>query len=346
MQLKPRTEEREFERSRASRNELAEQIARHLAEDGTVEAAPGLFLYRASVPTGPVYAVSESSFCVIAQGSKELLLSKERYRYDAFHYLLVSVRLPLVGHITEASKERPYLAVRLVLDPSVVTAVLIEAGLLASRADGGVRALAVSRLDANLLDAVVWLVRLVDAPSDYAVLAPLAAREIVYRLSLGEQGGRLRQIAVTGGRVHRMAKAIEFLRKNYDKPLRIASLARQLGMSISGFHHDFKAVTAMSPLRFQKQIRLQEARRLLLVDDVDAATAGYRVGYDDPAHFSREYKRLFGEPPMRDFGRLRGAAASRLKPAAEARPRASARPAAPDRQALIARAVGGPDTVT
>jgi len=117
-------------------------------------------------------------------------------------------------------------------------------------------------------------------------------------------------------------------------------------MSISGFHHDFKAVTAMSPLRFQKQIRLQEARRLLLVDDVDAATAGYRVGYDDPAHFSREYKRLFGEPPMRDFGRLRGAAASRLKPAAEARPRASARPAAPDRQALIARAVGGPDTVT
>ena len=117
MQLKPRTEEREFERSRASRNELAEQIARHLAEDGTVEAAPGLFLYRASVPTGPVYAVSEPSFCVIAQGSKELLLSKERYRYDAFHYLLVSVRLPLVGHITEASKERPYLAVRFVLDP-------------------------------------------------------------------------------------------------------------------------------------------------------------------------------------------------------------------------------------
>jgi AraC-like DNA-binding protein len=336
VQLKPRTEERELERARASRNELAARIARHLAEDGSIEAAPGLFLSRFSLPAGPLYAVSEPSFCVIAQGSKEVLLGEERYRYDASHYLLVSVRLPLVGHIIEASKERPYLAVRFVLDPAVVTAVLIEAGLLASRADGGVRALAVSRLDANLLDALVRLVRLVDAPSDYGVLAPLAAREIVYRLSLGEQGGRLRQIAVTSGRVHRIAKAIDLLRRNYDKPLRIAGLARQLGMSMSGFHHHFKAVTAMSPLQFQKQLRLQEARRLLLAADVDAATAGYRVGYDDPAHFSREYKRLFGEPPMRDVERLRGAAASRLKPSARARAWASVGPGAPDRQALVA----------
>ena len=336
MQLKLRTEERELERERASRDELAERIARHLEEDGKVEAAPGLFLFRSSLPTGPLYAVSEPSFCVIVQGSKEVLLAKERYRYDASHYLLVSVGLPLVGHIIEASKDRPYLAVRLVLDPAVVTAVLIEAGLLASRADGGVRALAVSQLDASLLDAVVRLVRLVDAPSDYGVLAPLATREIVYRLALGEQGGRLRQIAVIGGRVHRIAKAIELLRKNYDKPLRMAGLARQLGMSISGLHHHFKAVTAMSPLRFQKQLRLQEARRLLLAGNVDAATAGYQVGYDDRAHFSREYKRLFGEPPMRDVERLRGAVASRLKPAARVRAWARARPGAPDRQALVA----------
>jgi AraC-like DNA-binding protein len=170
---------------------------------------------------------------------------------NRFSLPLVSVGVPLVGHIIEASKDRPYLAVRLVLDPAVVTAVLIEAGLLASRADGGVRALAVSRLDASLLDAVVRLVRLVDAPSDYGALAPLAAREIVYRLLLGEQGGRLRQIAVIGGRVHRIAKAIELLRKNYDKPLRIPGLARQLGLSISGFHHHFKAVTAMSPCSFR-----------------------------------------------------------------------------------------------
>jgi AraC-like DNA-binding protein len=319
VQSKPRTEERELERARASRDELVERIARHLAEDGRVEAAPGLFLSRASLPTGPIYAVSEPSFCVIAQGSKELLLGTERYRYDASHYLLVSTGLPLVGHIIEASKERPYLSLRLVLDPAVVAAVLIEAGLLASRTDGGVTAMAVSRLDANLLDAVVRLVRLLDAPSDYGVLAPLAAREIMYRLLLGEQGGRLLQIAVVDGRAHWIAQAIELLRKNYEKPLRIAGLARQLGMTISGFHHHFKAVTAMSPLQFQKQLRLQEARRLLLAGDLDAATAGYRVGYDDPSHFSREYKRFFGEPPIRDVGRLQGATASRFEPAARAR---------------------------
>lgn len=334
MQSKPRTEERDLERARANRDELAERIARHVAEDGKIEAAPGLFLLRYSLPTGPLYAVSEPSFCIIVQGSKELLLGNERYRYDASHYLLVSAGLPMVGHILEASKERPYLAVRLVLDPAIVTAVLMETGLLASRTDAALKAMAVSRLDANLLDSVVRLVRLVDAPRDYAALAPLAAREIVYRLALGEQGGRLRQIAVIGGRAHRIAKAIELVRKGYGKPLRIAGLARQLGMSISAFHHHFKAVTAMSPLQFQKQLRLQEARRLLLAGDVDAATAGYRVGYDDPSHFSREYKRLFGGPPMRDVEGLRGAVAGRPEPAARVRVWANARPGAPDRQAL------------
>jgi len=316
VQSKPQRQASELERARASRDELAERIARHVTEDGRVEAAPGLFLLRYSLPTGPLYAVSEPSFCIIVQGSKELLLGNERYIYDASHYLLVSAGLPVVGHILEASKERPYLAVRLVLNPAVVTAVLLEAGLLASRADAAVKAIVVSRLDANLLDTVVRLVRLVDSPRDYGVLAPLATREIVYRLALGEQGARLRQIAVIAGRAHRIAKAIELLRKGYDKPLRVAALASQLGMSISGFHHHFKAVTAMSPLQFQKELRLQEARRLLLAGDVDAATAGYRVGYDDPSHFSREYKRVFGSPPMRDVERLRGAAASRLDLAA------------------------------
>ncbi len=258
--------------------------------------------------------MNEASFCVIAQGSKEVLLGKERYRYDAFRYLLVSVGLPVVSHVIEASPERPYLAVRVVLDPAVVTDVLIEAGLVASRAEGAVRALAVSRLDASLLDVVLRLVRLVETPGDYGVLAPLAVREIVYRLALGEQGGRLRQIAVVSDRAHRITEAIEFLRENFGKPLRIPGLARQLGMSVSGFHHHFKEVTAMSPLQFQKRLRLQEARRLLLAGDVDAATAGYRVGYDDPSHFSRAYRRHFGEPPVRDVTRLRGAAARRREP--------------------------------
>ncbi|PYO91652.1 MAG: AraC family transcriptional regulator CmrA [Gemmatimonadetes bacterium] len=293
------------------REELARRIARRVTEDGTVEAAPGLRFFRSSGPAGPVYAVSRPCFCVVAQGSKEVALGAERYRYDGARYLLVSAGLPLVGHVIEASKERPYLAMALALDPAVVTAVLIETGLLAPRADGDVRALTVSQLDANLLDAVVRLVRLLDSPADYGVLAPLVVREIVYRLLIGDQGDRLRQIAVIDGRVHRIAKAIEILGKDRDKPLRIADIARQLGMSVSGLHSQFKAVTGMSPLQFQKQLRLQEARRLLLAGEVDVARAGYRVGYDDASHFSREYKRLFGEPPMRDLERLQGLTAAR-----------------------------------
>ncbi len=304
------------ERMRLSRDELAERIARHVANDSSVEAAPGLFLYRFSSPTGPRYGVTEPSFCVIAQGSKEVLLGKDRYRYDASHYLLVSAELPVAGHIVDASQEQPYLATRLVLDPAAVAEVLIAAGLHAAEMDNAIKVMAVSRLDESLLDAMVRVVRLLDSPGDYGVLAPLVAREIIYRLSLWEQGGRLRQIAVSGGRAHRIAKAIALLRTNHDKPLRIAGLARQLGMSVSGLHHHFKAATGMSPLQFQKQFRLQEARRLLLAGDVDAATAGYRVGYDDASHFSREYRRLFGEPPLRDAERLRGSAASRREPAA------------------------------
>jgi AraC-like DNA-binding protein len=304
------------ERMRMSRDELAERITRHVAEDGSVEAAPGLSLYRFSSPTGPRYGVTEPSFCVIAQGSKEVLLGRERYRYDASHYLLVSAELPVAGHIIDAAQERPYLALRLVLDPAVVTEVLIEAGLHASGRDDAITMMAVSRLDVSLLDAVVRVVRLLDSPGDYRVLSPLVAREIIYRLCLGAQGDRLRQIAVSGGRAHRIAKAIELLRTNHKKPLGIAGLARQLGMSVSGLHHHFKAATGMSPLQFQKQFRLQEARRLLLTGDVDAATAGYRVGYDDASHFSREYRRLFGEPPLRDAERLRGSAANRREPTA------------------------------
>jgi AraC-like DNA-binding protein len=302
------TGERDLARERAARTELAERIVRHVAEEGRIEAAPGLYLFRYSSPTGPLYSVSEPSFCVVVQGSKELFLGGQRYRYDASRYLLVSAEVPAVGHIIEASKERPYLAVRLTLDPALVTAVLTEATLLAARSYAPVKAVAVSRLEADLLDSVLRIVRLIDAPRDYGVLAPLATREIVYRLALGDQGRRLRQVAAVDGHAPRIARAIERLRKDFDKPLRITSLARQLGMSVSGFHHHFKAVTAMSPLQFQKQLRLQEARRLLLAGHVDAATAGYQVGYDDPSHFSREYKRHFGQPPLRDVERLREAA--------------------------------------
>jgi AraC-like DNA-binding protein len=244
---------------------------------------------------------------VIAQGSKEVLLGSDRYQYDPMHYLLATAELPVVSQILEASKAQPYLSLRLDLDPTLVGSVMVEAGYPSSRSRAEVKAIDVSPLDANLLDAVVRLVRLLDSPAEAHVLAPLIKREIIYRLLMGEQGNRLRHIAVLGGYTHHIARAIDRLRKDFNQPLRIESIARELGMSVSGFHHHFKSVTAMSPLQFQKQLRLQEARRLMLGQNLDATSAAYQVGYDDASHFNREYKRHFGAPPMRDVERLREA---------------------------------------
>jgi AraC-like DNA-binding protein len=201
--------------------------------------------------------------------------------------------------------------VRLALDPLMVGSVLVEGGADSPRNSTDARALNVSSLDACLLDAVVRLARLLDNPNESRVLTPLITREIVFRLLIGEQGARLRNMAVLGGNTSRINRALDQIRSNFDKPPRIDGLARDMGMSTSGFHHRFKTVTAMTPLQFQKQLRLQEARRLMLGEDMDAATAGYRVGYEDAAHFSREYKRLFGMPPMRDAVRIRESVGAR-----------------------------------
>ena len=306
--MNPQQVEGEAHRVQANRDELVERIARAIREDGRVEPLKGLHLHRRSSPTEWVHGVSDLAFCVIAQGSKEVLLGDNRYRYDPAHYLLTTVELPVVSQVIEASQERPYLGLRLELDPALVGSVMVEAGHLSPRSHADVRAINVSPLDASLLDAVVRLVRLLDSPTEARFLAPLITREIVYRLLMGEQGDRLRHIAVQGGHTYRIARAIERLRQDFDQPLRIDDIARELGMSVSGFHHHFKAVTAMSPLQFQKQMRLQEARRLMLGEGLDAASAGYRVGYNDASHFNREYKKLFGVPPIRDVERLREAA--------------------------------------
>ena len=292
-------------RMAGDREELAERIARALPQDGTIEPQPGVHLYRISAPTEPVHGVASSAFCVIAQGGKQVLLGEDQFRYDPAHYLISTVGLPTISQVDVASREKPYLSIRLVLDPSVVTSVMVESGLVQPRADGGVKAVDVSALDAPLLDATLRLVRMIDRPGEYRVLGPLIIREIVYRLLTGAQGNRMRHLAMFGGHAHRMVRAVDRLRVNFDRPLRIEDIARELGMSVSGFHAHFKAVTAMSPLQFQKQLRLQEARRLMLSENLDAAQAGYRVGYDDASHFSREYKRHFGVPPMRDVERLR-----------------------------------------
>lgn len=285
----------EKRRAKLNREELLGRIARAILEDGTIEPVPGLRLNRASSTTEPCHGVAYPSFCVIAQGSKEIHLGEERYRYDPYHYLLATVELPVVSRIVEASPERPYLSLRLDLAPSLVASVMLEAGMPSPRREvGSTRAIDVSPLAPNLLDAAVRLVRLLDVPASEArVLMPLVTREIVFRLLVGDQSARLRHIAVLGGHTDRIARAIVRLRQEFDKPLRMESLAHDLGMSPSGFHEHFKAVTAMIPLQFQKQIRLQEARRLLLGEDMDAS------------HFSREYKRHFGHPPMHDAERLR-----------------------------------------
>lgn len=301
-----------MQRAHASQEELIERLTRAIRDDGIAEPLAGLRLRRASAPTGLGHGVSFPSLCVIAQGSKELLLGDSRYRYNPAHYLISTAALPIASRVVEASPERPYLGIVLRLDSGLVGSALVEAGHRAPRNPTAVTAIDVSALDASLLDTVVRLIRLLDSPAEVRFLAPLVLREIVYRLMLGAQGGRLHQIAALGGATHRIAEALERLRNDFDQPLRIEDLAQELGMSVSGFHHHFRALTAMSPLQFQKQLRLQEARRLMLGEGLDAASAGYRVGYGNASHFTREYKRLFGTPPMHDVEQLRDGAKERV----------------------------------
>ncbi len=300
---------REAQQVAANRDELTERIARALPDDGRQEPLKGLHFIRASSPSERVHGVSKPSLCVIAQGAKEVYLGDDCFRYDPAHYLLAVAALPVVIQIAEASIDTPYLSLALDLDPSIVSSVMVETGLPASRARISARAVDVSPLESNLLDAVVRLVRLVDSPNEARIMQPLVTREIVYRLLVGAQGDRLRHLTPLGGTTTRIASAVQRLRTDFDKPLRIERIANELGMSVSGFHAQFKAVTAMSPLQFQKHVRLQEARRLMIANDLDAASAGHRVGYEDASHFTREYKRLFGEPPIRDLQRVRAAAA-------------------------------------
>src|SRR5256714_1038479 len=297
--------EREQQRMLSIREELVERMATALPEDGSLEAFPGFFLARSSKPTQSVQSVYQPAFCLVAQGGKHVLLGEELYRYDPGHYLIFTVDLPVVFQVEEASKEQPYLGLRLNLDPSLVASVLMESGVEAKKGDASVKAIDVSPIDAGMLDAVVRLVRLLGAPGERKFLVPLTIREIVYRLLAGGQGARLGHLLSFARETRRISKTIGRLREHFDEPLKIDDIARELGMSVSGFHHHFKSVTMMSPLQFQKQIRLQEARRLMLGEDLDAASAGFRVGYEDPSYFSREYKKLFGAPPQRDIAQLR-----------------------------------------
>jgi len=297
--------ETDHQRMNVNRAELVERIAQAMPDDGFTEPLQGFFLFRRSAPPEMGHSTLKPSLCVIAQGSKEVFIGDSRYHYDPFHFLLTTIELPTVSRVVDASTDRPYLALRLELPSSLVGSVMVETGYNTQSRSVDTRAIDVSPLDANLLDAVVRLVRLLESPDDVPILMPLLMREIIYRLLMGDQGIRLRHLAVLGGYTPDIAKAAQQIRHHFDQPLDIQQLASKLGMSVSSFHHHFKAVTAMSPLQFQKQLRLQEARRLMLGENLDAASAAFRVGYNDASHFNREYKSVFGTPPMRDVQRLR-----------------------------------------
>lgn len=286
--------------------ELARLIERFVVEDGTLETPiPRMKLMRLSHPTDPVHSVHDPALGIIVQGRKRVILADRTLIYDPAHYLVASLDLPISGHVLEASPEVPYLGFKLALDPASLSAIMMEAPMIPAARESTGPALGLSAVTPELLDAVIRMVRLLDTPGDIAVLAPLLEREILYRLLMGEQSAHVRQIALADSRLHQVNRAIGWIRRNYARPFRIETLAAEARMSPSTLHQHFKAVTAMSPLQYQKQIRLQEARTLMLSRGMDAASAGHEVGYDSPSQFSREYRRLFGAPPVQDAERLR-----------------------------------------
>lgn len=292
----------------ARHKELADRVARLALKDGATQSAfAPLALMRSSEPSMVMPTVYQPSVCIVVQGSKRALLGDEVFHYDPLHYLVVSVTLPVLGQVLEATPEQPYLCIRLNLDPDEIGRMLLELVQRPAAPAGADRGLFVARVGEPLLDAVLRLVRLLDEPADLAVLAPIALREIYYRLLTGELGHRLMDVAEGGGQAHRVARAIDWLKQHYASPLRIDELAGAVHMSASALHHRFKAVAGMSPLQFQKQLRLHEARRLMFADGLECAVAGHRVGYESASQFSREYRRLFGAPPRQEIAKLKEA---------------------------------------
>ncbi len=286
--------------------ELASLISSHTDRDGTTQTAiPSLALYRASNITEPLHSIYEPSVCVIAQGSKVVVLANETYHYDINSYLVASVRLPVAGQIKEATPQKPYLCVTLSFNTSEILDVLRETVQSRSSRTSPRRGMLVNKNNGELLDAVVRLVRLLDKPNDIPVLSPLIIREILYRVMQDDHDDLIRQFAIIGSHAQSIARVIRMISQDYSKPLRIDDLAKEVNMSPSALHSQFKQVTAMSPIQYQKLIRLQEARRLLLSETSDAATVGFNVGYESPSQFSREYARMYGLPPISDVKRVR-----------------------------------------
>lgn len=293
----------------AVRVELVELLQRRTGSDGRHETAiPQLRLYRFSYPTEPLYVLQEPAVYIVVQGRKQVTVGNKTYIYDPSQYLAVSVDLPAVGNVVEASPKAPYLCMTLTVDPRELAALIVEASRSAPDTGYDPRALYLSPLRTPLLDGFLRLIRLLDTPQDIAVLAPLILRELHYRLLQSEQFGRLAQMAIGNGRLRRVSGAIAWIKEHFAEPLAVGELAKRVHMSPSTLHGHFKAVAAMSPIQYQKRLRLQEARRLLLTGPMSAELVAYEVGYASASQFSREYARLFGEPPRRDAKRVQASA--------------------------------------
>ncbi|BCW88530.1 HTH-type transcriptional activator RhaS [Alphaproteobacteria bacterium SO-S41] len=288
-------------------SELAATITRHTVDGGEGDTVvPGLWLGCRNERGDPRHATQWPCFAMVVQGAKSMTLGDEVYRYGVGDYLVVSLDLPVVSKTIEASPEIPYIGLALAIDPErlreLFSRVPPPERALTTDARRGV---AVEKAGPELLDATLRLVRLLDRPHEIAAMAPLIEQEILYRLLMSPYGPRLMSIATADSPSNRVAKAGAWLKANFRRPLRIDDLAERVGMSVSSLHHHFKAVTAMTPMQYQKQLRLQEANRLLLIDRCDVATAGHRVGYESPSQFTREYTRLYGLPPTRHIESLR-----------------------------------------
>jgi len=286
--------------------QLADRIARWTAGKNRLDTSiPGLALHRWETPTEPTSYMLAPSICLIGQGRKRLILGEETYVYDAHNFLITSVELPVVAQIIEASSDKPYLGLTLELDLRTIARLMLGGDMPSARPPQDRLGIAVSKVSLPLLDAFGRLIDLLEYPEDISALAPLIKQEIFYRLLVGEQGSRLRQITSVESHSYQIARAIDWLKGNFDKPFRVQDLANKAGLSTSAFHNHFRSMTAMSPLQFQKRMRLNEARQLMLTEHMDAAAAAFQVGYESPSQFSREYSRQFGAPPLRDITNLR-----------------------------------------
>jgi AraC-like DNA-binding protein len=285
---------------------LADEISRVTQTNGDyVTAVAGLTLHRRSAANAPMPCIYGFGLGVVAQGRKQVMLNGDVYDYSAGNAMLTIVDLPVVSNVTQASANSPFLGLMLSIDPRMVLELAAEMELHQAPKEVDYRSIAFRTLDLEVLAALIKLIRLVDEPALAPFVAPLVQREIVIRLLSGEFGPLLQHVVAVGSPSQQIAKAVNWLKQNFTQMLRVDELAASVHMSPSTFRQHFRNVTGMSPLQYQKQLRLQEARQLMLSQQIDAGSAGVRVGYDSASQFSREYARLFGAPPLRDIQRMR-----------------------------------------